>query len=360
VADSVRVEQFRVEQTEALLRFLRIAYADDERKYDPGFWRWHYLENPNTQSGDIPLWIVTCGTEVAGQLATIPVQVKAGKVTRPAIWILDFIVREDLRGKGLGKELVRAAGKKYSTMITLGINDQSAGVFRSQGWADMGRIHRYQRWLYAGNGLKGAARIELVRGALNLLSLPLRRGVGWATQGQRYIVKTVRTFGADFDELWERASGQWPCVVRRDVRTLAWQFERQPWKTFEILGAYAGERLVGYVVLFFRKGIGSGGPEKAAISDFFYERENANEIVETLIQCSLRRALEERAGSLVTDVLDTLTEESLSRHGFSRIAKSPQFMAIAAEDKQRICRPENWFLTRGDADVSIIEQPNLV
>lgn len=359
MVEGVRVEQFRVEQTEALLHFLRVVYAEDARKYEPGFWKWHYLENPNTKIGDIPLWVVTSGTEIAGQLATIPVQVEVGSGTRPAIWILDFIVREDFRGKGLGKRLVQAAGEKYPTMITLGINEQSAGVFRSLGWVDMGRVHRYQRVLYAGNGLKGAAQNRLVRGGLNLLSAPLRWGAGRAKAGKPYSVRTVSTFGADFDELWERASTQWPCAVRRDARTLAWQFEKQPGKAFEILGAYARERLMGYAVLFFRKEIDRGGAAKAAISDLCYERENAKEIVDTLIEDALRRAVERRAGSLVTDVLDELTEESLRRHGFWRIAKSPQFMAWAAEGKQTICKPENWFLTRGDSDVSIIEQPNL-
>jgi hypothetical protein len=73
----------------------------------------------------------------------------------------------------------------------------------------------------------------------------------------------------------------------------------------------------------------------------------------------LHKAVEGRAGSLVTDVLDGLVEERLSEHGFARIRKSPQFMAWAAADKEVICKPENWFLTRGDSDVSIIEQPNL-
>ena len=83
-------------------------------------------------------------------------------------------MREDFRGKGLGKKLVMAAGEKYPTMITLGINEQSAGVFRSMGWVEMGWIHRYQKLLYAAHGLAGAAGIAPVRGLLNLLTAPMR------------------------------------------------------------------------------------------------------------------------------------------------------------------------------------------
>jgi len=361
------VEQFRMEKTEALLRFLCVAYAGEARKSDPAYWKWHYLENPNTRMDDIPLWVVSCGEEIVGQLATIPVQVKAGSETRPAIWILDFIVREDFRGKGLGKQLVMSAREKFPTMITLGINEQSAGVFRSMGWVEMGWIHRYQKLLYAGNGLAGAARIALVRGFLNLLTAPMRIGTRKAEGARRYTTRTIREFGTEFDELWERVSEQWACAVRRDARTLKWQFAEQPGKRFEIVGCYEKERLAGYVVLFFRKplaGAGSAvGPAKAAISDILYEHENRAEIVDALIDSALRRAIELRAGSLVTDVLDGLVEERLKWRGFWRIERSPQFMAWVAtsdvEAKNVICDPQNWFLTRGDSDVSIIEEPNL-
>jgi GNAT superfamily N-acetyltransferase len=357
------VEQFRVEKTEALLRFLGVAYAGEARKSEPAYWKWHYLENPNTRADDVPLWVVAHGDEIVGQLATILVQVKVGGETRPAIWVLDFIVREDFRGKGLGKRLVRAAREKYPTTITLGINEQSAGLFRSMGWVEMGWIHRYQRVLYAGNGLKGAAGIAPVRGMLNLLSAPMRAGLRRAARPEEYTARSIHEFGTEFDELWERASAQWPCAVRRDAQMLRWQFEEQPGKKFEVAGLYLKERLMGYVVLFFRKGLSGAGPAKAAISDLCYdgghEGRNGPEIVDRLIGVALRRANELRAGSLVTDVLDEVTEERLKRNGFWRIRKSPQFMACAADRNEPICDPKNWYLTRGDSDVSIVEESNL-
>lgn len=359
----LRVEQFRVEKTEGLLRFLRAVYAGEARKSEPRYWKWHYLENPNTRTNDIPLWVVVSGEEIVGQLATIPVSIKVGGEKRPAIWILDFIVREDFRGKGLGKRLVMAARERYPTTITLGINRQSAGLFQSMGWVEMGWIHRYQKLLYAGNGLEGAARIAPVRGLLNLVSAPMRRIRGRVLGPERYTTRTLGTFGEEFDELWERASGPRACAVQRDARTLRWQFQQQPGKRFETVGLYDQERLVGYVVLFFRKGLaGAGtlaGPAKAAISDFFYEQENGAEIVDALIEVALGRAIDVRAGSLVTDVLDGLAEERLRKHGFWRIRKSPQFMASTEEAKEIVYDPQNWFLTRGDSDVSIIEEPNL-
>jgi hypothetical protein len=231
------------------------------------------------------------------------------------------------------------------------------------GWVEMGWIHRYQRVLYAGNGLAGAAGIAPVRGLLNLLSMPMRIGVGRIGEVGKYAARAIRGFGTEFDELWERASGQWSCAVRRDARTLKWQFEEQPGKKFEVIGLYLNERLVGYVVLFFRKGLSNAGPAKAAISDLFYdsgsESKGGEKIVDALIGVALRRAIELRAGSLVTDVLDEVTEERLKRNGFWRIRKSPQFMVCGPDRNDEICDPKNWYLTRGDSDVSIMEEPNL-
>lgn len=356
---SLEIASFRPEQQESLLRFLTAAYPDQPRKCDPSFWRWHFLEHPQIKLNEPPLWVVTCGGDIVGQLATIPVQLKVADSARPAIWILDFIVREDFRGQGLGKRLVQRARERYPTMITLGINDQSAGLFRSLGWSDLGTIRRYHRLLYAGNATEKAAKIMPVREALNLASAPLRWSTARSQPRQQYVARIIERFGPEFDAFWDRSSSQWVCAARRDPRTLAWQFERQPGKTFEILGLYQGERLKGYAVLFFRKGLANGAPPKAAISDLAYEPEDAQETVDALLDFAVGEALKRRAGSLVTDVLDPLAEESLTRHGFWRIQKAPQFMAYTPDAKDPIHDPRNWFLTRADSDVSILEAPNL-
>src|SRR5207253_7500357 len=140
---------------------LRIAYANEPRKSDPAFWKWHYLENPYTSANDIPLWIVKDGDRVVGQAATILVQLKVQEEIRRAIWILDFILFPEYRGQKLGKRLLLLARQTYPTMFALGINEQSRNVFRSLDWMHMGSVHRYQRPLYPGHALKEIASASL-------------------------------------------------------------------------------------------------------------------------------------------------------------------------------------------------------
>jgi GNAT superfamily N-acetyltransferase len=360
-AGEVQLKQFETAEREALLSFLREAYAEDPRKSDPAYWQWHYLENPHTSLDDVPLWVVKNGERIVGQTATLPVELKLGDETRRAIWILDFIVNAEYRGKGLGKRLVAAARDACPTMFALGFNEQSERVLRSLKWVMMGRIGRYHRLLFPGDALGEMSSRAIVRGALNLGYAPFRpRMASRALSREGISLREVTRFDETFDALWKEASPQWPCAVVRRAPFLEWQFMRQPGKKFDVLGLYEGERLLGYVVLFFRKAERAGGaPPKAAVSDIFYLKDASLDVADELLQAALRLALERRAGSLVIDVLDPHVEERLRRLGFWRIKNSPQFMTYAPDRSDLMYDMSKWFLTRADSDVSIFEQPNL-
>lgn len=357
--NDVQIKQFELAEQDSLLAFLRVAYPNEPRKHDQAFWKWHYLENPYTSLDDIPLWIAKSGAEIVGQLATIPVELKVGQETRRAIWILDFIVRADFRGRGLGKRLVLAARESYPTMMALGINEQSTAVFRKLNWVPLGAIHRYQRLLYAGDALNEISRLAPLRALGNLAYAPARSRIRRATTNTIGDLRAVSAFDGAFDDLWQRAATQWPCAVVRSSRYLDWQFVRQPGKQFEVLGLYEEQKLLGYVVMYFRKAGRSGRSPKVAINDICYDKNHADQIVDRLLKAAIDLALERCSGSLVADVLDPRFESKLQQSGFWRIKNAPQFMAYAPQGTDAICHGSNWFLTRGDSDVSIFEDPNL-
>jgi GNAT superfamily N-acetyltransferase len=357
MADKVQIKQFTLDDQEELLSFLRIAYPDEPRKSEFDFWKWHYLENPYTTLDDIPLWIVKDKEHIVGQLATIPVALKVGERETRAIWILDFIVLPQYRGRGLGKRLVLASGESHPTMITLGINEQSIPVFRSLNWVALGGVHRYHRLIYPGDAF-GEIPFDSLRSIVNLCYAPFRPRYAQTRYTGSGIIREIRSFDDSFNELWQRAGTQWPCAVIRDSRYLEWQFRRQPGKRFEVRGLYEQNQLMGYVVLFFRKTGPRGVPPKAAITDLCYDARRSPQVVDELLKTALHLALERQTGSLVTDVLDPFVESRLQKFGFWRIQAAPQFMASTAEHPDLICKRSNWFLTRADSDISIFEQPN--
>ncbi|HEX9919499.1 MAG TPA: GNAT family N-acetyltransferase, partial [Pyrinomonadaceae bacterium] len=297
---------------------------------------------------------------IVGQVATIPVMLKVGTSERRAIWILDFIVHENYRGQRWGRRLLDTAREHCRTMIALGINAGSTGVLNSQKWAAMGSIKRYHLLLNPAHAVKELTRLPRALGrAFNLAYAPLRPRPG-ATAAKGVSLRTVEHFGADFDDLWQRAATQWPCAVVRRADYLEWQFARQPGKRYETLGLYARGRLAGYVVLFFRQPEREGAAApKVAISDLCYDPAVEFDVIDELLRAALELALERRAGSLVTDVLDAGVEERLVRRGFWRIKRAPGFMVYSETERELVNDPRNWFLTRADSDVSIFEHPNL-
>ncbi|HZH89558.1 MAG TPA: GNAT family N-acetyltransferase [Pyrinomonadaceae bacterium] len=361
MSSDAHIKQFRVADTDALLAFLREAYPDDPRKSEPAYWKWHYLENPYTDLDDVPLWVLQDAGRIVGQVATIPVKLKVGAEERRALWILDFIVHENYRGQRWGRRLLDTAREHCRTMLALGINEGSTGVLNSQKWTPMGSINRYHLLLNPGHAVKELSRLPRPLGRIvNLAYAPLRPRFGKLASGLS--LRVVKRFDAAFDDLWRRASTQWPCAVVRRADYLDWQFARQPGKRYETLGLYAGEQLVGYVVLFFRKpeGMEEGAASpKVAISDLCYDARAGFDVIDELIRAALTLALERRAGSLVTDVLDARVEERLVRRGFWCIKRAPGFMVYGETERELINDPRKWFLTRADSDVSIFEHPNL-
>ncbi|HZG52727.1 MAG TPA: GNAT family N-acetyltransferase [Pyrinomonadaceae bacterium] len=357
MSSNAHIKQFTVADTDALLAFLREAYPDDPRKSEPLYWKWHYLENPHTDLEDVPLWVLQDAGRIVGQVATIPVALKVGAEERRAIWILDFIVGENYRGQRWGRRLLDTAREHCRTMIALGINAGSTGVLNSQKWAAMGSINRYHLLLNPGHAVKELSRVPALGRVVNAAYAPLRPRAG-AQAAPGVSLRRVERFDADFDDLWQRASTQWPCAVVRRAAYLDWQFARQPGKRYETLGLYAGGRLAGYVVLFFRKAESAASP-KVAVSDLCYDARAGFDVIDELLRAALDLALERRAGSLVMDVLDARVEERLVRRGFWRIKRAPGFMVYSETERELTNDPRHWFLTRADSDVSIFEHPNL-
>ena len=355
----VQLKQFETADQDALLSFLRLAYPGEPLKSDPTFWKWHFLENPYVSPDDIPIWVVRSGDKIVGQVASIPVEIKVGEENRRALWLVDYILLPEYRPGGLGILLFQMGGGHCKTLLSLGYNENSSAVMRLLKWQPLGSTNRYHILLFPGHAASEIARLAPLRHLVNLTYAPYRAGLRSRAPTGGGLLREVTTFDASFDELWSDAASQWPCAVVRNAKMLEWQFMRQPGKKYDVLGYYKDNRLSGYIVLFFRKTGSGGAPPKAAISDLCYGPNNSAEVIDNLLQGALRSALERKAGSLVIDILDERVEARLRRSGFRRIKASPLFAAKAAAQQDLIYERSNWFLTRGDSDLSIFEESNL-
>ncbi|HEY0457963.1 MAG TPA: GNAT family N-acetyltransferase [Pyrinomonadaceae bacterium] len=353
--DEIKIEQLQLSDRDKAIALVAKGYGDNPRMSDARFWDWHYREVPKMGMGKPPIWVAKSGERIVAQVATIPVEVNIESERRRAIWIVDMVVDPEFRRRGLAKKLVLAAEEFCPFGLVIGTNEQhSDPLLQSLGYRHVAKIPRFHKLLFPANDVRQIASLNLLRKAVNLAFAPFRPRFE-----KNKNVRAVEKFDASFDALWTEAETQWSCAVRRTAQFLEWQYARQPGKRFDVIGYYEGEKLLGYAVLFFRKPRANGAISKAAITDICYHPENPKKTVDALLQESLRLAVERGAGGLVTDVLDKLTEERLLHFGFGRVKSPLQFMVKSADRQDLLYNPEKWFVTRGDADVSIFEDPNL-
>lgn len=358
--NSIQIKQFELSEKDALLSFLKIGYPDNPRMSDARFWEWHFLKNPYVEPDNLPIWIARDGEKIVGQLAGTPVELKVGDEKKPAVWILDFVVRPDYRDKGLGKRLVNAS--QEFCPLGLGVNtyeQHSPALLKKLGWVIAAKIPRYSKLLFPGNALREISQIKFLRQFVNFCYAAFRpRFPQMPVSGNGYL-RNVEEFDSSFDTLWQESSAQWACGVVRSSKILKWQYFQQPGKKFNVLGFYENDKLLGYIILYFRKPDSSGVLSKAAITDICYHPSQPVQIIDDLLRGALQLAVQRGAGSLVTDVIDPLVQERLTLFGFWK-TKNPLLLMMKSNARRELLyNSANWFLTRGDSDISIFEHPNL-
>ena len=349
------VQQMKLSEKDELLTFLRRTQAENPRQSDPEFWDWHFRQSPYVDPDDLPVWLARVDGAIAGHLAADPVEFNvAGEQVR-AIWILDLIVDPDYRRRGIAKKLALAS-LDFCPFV-LGVNtpkQHAPAMLKALGWNIFTNIPRYQKMLFPGNAVRDIARWRTVARAANIAFAPVR--TGYPTWPQ---VRRIDRFDESFDKLWAEARDQWPCSVSRSSAILDWQYSRQPGKKFEILACFDGDDLRGYAVLYFRAPGEHGVIEKAAISDICYAPTDADGPINMLLDEAVRLAIEREVGSVVTDVIDERVERLLKHAGFWRVKSDLQLQANVPRHQDVVYDAVNWYLTRGDSDISIFESPNI-
>ena len=353
--NEITIENLKLSDKDQAIAFLQRAYDDNPRMSDENFWDWHYTQAPYKDAEKLPVWIAKSGDKIAGQVAAIPFILNVGGEPKNALWMVDLVVLPEFRRHGLAKRLVGAMEEFCPLVLAIGTNEQhTPRLLQGLGFVLTGKIPRFHKFLFAGNDIREISNLNPLREAVNLVSAIFRPRFK-----ENKNVRIVEKFDASFDSFWAESEMQWACAARRDAKMLEWQYLRQPEKKFDIIGYYEGEKLLGYAVLFFRKKNARGLITKAAISDICYHPRKPKETIDALLQKSLEIAIERRAGGLVTDINDDLLAERLARFGFWRVKNPLQPMLKSPDRQDLVYNAKNWFLTRGDSDISIFEEPNL-
>ena len=94
-------------------------------------WKWWYRIG---YSKFEPL-IISSGEKVLGQAGTQPIDLSINGKKVLASWFLDFSVNPELRGKGIGKNLIKKLMETCPNLITF-CNEKTLKIVENFGWKD--------------------------------------------------------------------------------------------------------------------------------------------------------------------------------------------------------------------------------
>jgi len=373
-AEHYRVETADSVKKEDLLVFFKLAYSEQFNAEDyhnqegvARRWEWRNLKNPDISSRQFPSWVCRDSktNAIVGHFGTMPVSLKYKGASYPAAWGIDLIATPRYRKSGIASFLVSSVLKNTKNNLSLfllaGLNDYVVEkVFKKVGFIHLGHIPAYIRINKLDNILQSKIRIGILARLmgifgdilLNLLYVPsYLRGLKY--RNRETTIAEVESFDTSFDRLWEKTSGSFPVVIKRDSKHLNWRFVTQPYWKYKIFKAERNGELKGYIVL--REGK-SRGLRVGVVSDIFCVPDDIRTI-DSLIIFVIKTFKKKRDIDLIRcDMLHRNFERILRKFGFIRMRSSSHFMVTNIHrdmDPNFVANRDNWFVNYADCDLDL-------
>lgn len=327
-------------EREELFRFIRAAWGAESWHSNRERWEWQFRRVPTNGDGGPPLWVLTRGDEILGQVGAIPVRLSLLAREQPAAWASDLMIAREYWNRGGFPLLMRELCRGYPLALVLGMNNKAYALFRrSKGWMDLGvipRLERYCSWRSLASARTLVALVRQAGSAVRALVPP--------RPPADLVVRVVARFDDRVTALWDRvAAGR--IGVRRGASWLNWKYAEQPLLTYERLEMERRGTLVGCAVLRVE-------PLARECRGFLVECFAEPAELTGVAHAAVARLHQRGVDRITCDVLDPATEQVLERLGFVRRRSGMKFMlrtadaALAAVVGDRA----RWYITRGDAD----------
>ncbi len=329
------------------------AYADvfgaEKLEQSRARWQWQYLDNPHTPSDGPVIWVaVEPSGRVLGQMATMPFPMWWGDREVRASAGMDYFVRPDAQGRGLGIALSEAWADNVDVALALGLTPSSYPLFRKI-FTDVGPVPAWVRVLDATavatrrwGAVAGAVAGPMLRTALAMTTQ------GKSTAAEAIEIREVPDFDDEYDDLWTRARASFATVVRRDARYLTWKYLRCPFRQYRILEARAKGTLAGFCVI--RE---EGDPEflRGVIVDLFCDTSD-EPVPDALIDAALDVFAADGLVRAETYTMNAVMGRVLGRHGFMAGRTAIQYcVAHHHASAAPLARLADWQLVLGDGDL---------
>jgi len=190
----------------------------------------HVAERWWWQSDPPPVMVVDdrATGRLVGLCAYIPSVLAGGRRQATCAWFVDFYVRRDYQGRGLGKRLTRAVEERYAVTASLSQTAMAYRVFQKLGWSNRTAVpvlmHPWpKRSLFP--GCPAGVRIQAAE------------------------IGTVLPDAEAVDSLWARVNEAYPLLARRTSADLRRRYAAQPHRRYTLIRAGRGDECVGYMIV---------------------------------------------------------------------------------------------------------------
>lgn len=305
VNNKITVRQATPKDKRAIFDFIREAYPDRYQYKIPERWEWEFESNPFREPDSLPIWIAVdekTGRIVGQSNALVERLWLDGRVYQLG-WGVDFYVKPEYRGRGIGTRLQKANLEGNEIFMSLDMAKAAQHIKAKIGMKPLPPIPVYTRIIRhepksvlktlvkrlapdnasLQKGLAVIFKILLVPYILAGLLTLRENWQDWMALDKLDLslaVPDVESFDASINALWRNVAPNFEALVLRDVTHLNWKFARQPLMEHTRFVARRENAILGYLVV--RR---SRVPERNAgtIVDLFAAPENENTIRTLLI-----------------------------------------------------------------------------
>jgi len=292
------------------------------------FWKWKYSQNPASEGMKNFGWVAIHKGEPVGQFHIIPAIVKIEKNSYRGAWGSDLGILMKYRNLGLSAFLIQRAreelGNDFALFLLGGMNTNSYNVFKRSGFQDIGRMPRYIKVL-------DWKKVFTLYGLPDSLSTMVRVIADLAHKIHFFMrkhqagikIENLMSFDKRLEEFLNYISGNYKCMVRRDIGFITWRYLKQPLWSYTVLKAEREDRIKGIAVL--REGEVKNGRLKGlktgVITDLLVDPRDKPSMYR-LLEEVVRFFKDRNAALIKCDILGAAAVEALASIGFIRI-KSP-------------------------------------
>ena len=320
----------------------------EAKKYD-----WYYRDNPY---GPALCWVARGGTDdsVVGSTAVFPRRVSVGDNSLIGGITGDFGVSKKHRVLGPAVMLQKAGIAAYnekSIDFLYGYPNKGAELIQKRvGYKIIGHPVRLVRMLASRKYIDGKIKsgiMSSITSSVVDVGLKVFSRENLYRRDKDLQVDDSDSFDNRFNDLWSKASNQYPVLGERTADFLNWRFSKCPFRDYKvfILSRKSSNQILGYIVYYI-----SGG--RLYITDFLTENDDSviSIILPEFLRFNKSRKLE--AISFFYFGNDKITQ-CFKRFGFFERLDSTCIAVYAPDDMEYssiLNERGNWYFTEADND----------